>query len=109
MAARAIVIAAQLLDEEVSRILSIDAPPVFVYASNSDLISAFRAAYRDASKIEAARLATWLLNRIDDGTYTTAQVENAFGITDAQWTNTILPKLSGYRTAYQAVLAAQGQ
>src|SRR5574340_1592369 len=99
LTARATQIAADLVAQDVARILLTDAAPTFVYAAASDLTAAFRAAYRNASQFECARLANWLLNRITDGTYTDAQVESAFGLTSTQWLNTIKPKLQGYQTA----------
>src|SRR5574337_722082 len=81
MTARATRISADLVATDVLRILNIDAPPTFIYAATSDLIAAFREAYRFASQFECARLANWLLNRITDGTYTDAQIEAAFGLT----------------------------
>jgi hypothetical protein len=109
MTARATQIAADLVAQDVARILNTDAPPTFVYATTSDLIAAYRAAFAESSQLWCGQLANWLLNRINEGTYTATQVENAFGLTSTQWTNTWLPKLQGYQSAYLAMIAAQGQ
>lgn len=67
-----------------------------------------RERYKSASKEEAARIATWLLNHIDNGDFTETQVRNAFGLTAGQWT-TLKAKLTTLRTQWQAIQAAQGE
>ena len=79
------------------------------YATKSQVAAAFRERYRNATQIEACRLAKWLLDHIDDGTFTATQVQNAFGITVNQWNNTVQPKLSSQRDTYNAALAEAGQ
>src|SRR5574337_1161431 len=85
LSARAVIIAAQIVADDVARILDTDAKPTLIYATTSDLIAAYRAAFSASSQMNCGLLANWLLNRIADGTYTTAQVESAFGLTAAQW------------------------
>lgn len=64
--------------------------------------------YRAASKTDAARIATWIMDRIDAGDLTVAQVRAAFGMTAGQWT-TLQSKLTALRTNYLAVQAALGE
>jgi hypothetical protein len=78
------------------------------YATLAQLGAAFRDRYRNASREECARLATWLLNRIDDGTFTDAQVRNFFGLTQTQYNN-LKTRLTNLRTNWLAVQAAQGE
>lgn len=54
-------------------------------------------------------MAKWLLDHLDAGDFTATQLQNAFGISAAQWTNTWLPKLSAQRTKYEAAMAEAGQ
>ena len=77
------------------------------FATGAELAAAFRRRYKAAEGFEAARLATWLLNRIDDGTFTDAQVRNAFGLTVAQY-NALKTKFTSQRTAYLAIVAERG-
>src|SRR5574337_928000 len=88
LSARAVTIAAQLVADDVARIIATDAKPVFVYATTSDLIAAYRLAFTSSTGWGCGQLSNWLLNRITDGTYTDAQVESAFGLTSTQWLNT---------------------
>ena len=78
------------------------------YTTATQLGDAFRERYRAASKAECARMATWILNRIDAGDFTDTQVRNAFSLTTGQYT-TIKTKWTNLRTAHNAVQAAQGE
>ncbi len=67
-----------------------------------------RERYRNASKVEACRLAKWMLDHIEAGDFTDTQVRNAFGLTAGQYT-TIKAKWTTMRTNYEAVQAAAGE
>lgn len=67
-----------------------------------------RERYRSASREEAARIATWILNHIDAGDITDAQVRAAFGLTVTQY-NALKTRMGNLRTAYQAMQAAAGE
>ena len=67
-----------------------------------------RARFRAATKAEAARLATWIMDRIDAGDITDAQMRAAFGLTTTQWT-AVKTRLTNLLTAYRAVDAARGE
>lgn len=107
MAARVAGLWDRIVDGDCAQVLS-ESRPMVIYATKTQLANAFKVAFKNATKVEAARLATWLLNRIDDATWTEAQVYNALGYTSNQWTNTVKPRLEGYRTAYNAVISATG-
>ena len=81
---------------------------VLRYATAAQLADAFRERYRASSKQECARMATWILNHIDAVDFTDTQVRNAFGLTTGQYT-TIKARWTNLRTAYNAMLAAQGE
>ena len=74
----------------------------------AQLAARFRARYRTAEREEAARLATWLLNRIDVGDFTDAQVRSAFGLTAQQYT-TLKTAMTTLRTQWLAVQSAKGE
>ena len=78
------------------------------HATKTQLADAFRERYKRSSQVECARLATWLLNHIDAGDFTDAQVQSAFGLTTPQY-NAMKTRFTNLRTAYNAVLAAQGE
>lgn len=79
-----------------------------VHQAGAQFAARFRARYRDASQVECAKMAKWILDRIDAGDFTDAQVRNAFGLTAGQWT-TLKAKLTTLRTQYNAILAARGE
>lgn len=78
------------------------------YQTKGQLADLFRTVYRAATKIECAQMATWLLNRIDDGTFTDLQVRNAFGLTDTEYT-AMKARMTALRDNWLAVQAAQGE
>ena len=67
-----------------------------------------RERYRNASRDECARIATWILNHIEFGDFTDTQVRNAFGLTVTQYNN-LKAKLTTLRTNWLAVQAAAGE
>lgn len=78
------------------------------YATGAQLAAEFRERFRNSSREECARLATWLLARIADGTWTDTQVRNAFGLTTTQYT-ALKAKLQTLADHWAAVQAAQGE
>lgn len=78
------------------------------FQTTAQFAARLRERYRSASREEAARIATWILNRIDAGDITDAQVRNAFGLTVTQYAN-LKTRMTNLRTAYQAVQAAAGE
>jgi hypothetical protein len=81
---------------------------VLKYATGTQLAAAFRERFRNSTREECARLATWLLARIADGTWTDTQVRNAFGLTAGQYT-TLKAKMQTLADHWAAVQAAQGE
>ena len=83
---------------------------VFKYATSAQVGAAFRLAYLKAKPggDRCARLATWALARIADGTFTDTQVRNFFGLTTPQY-NALKTKWQTLSTNWAAVLAAQGE
>lgn len=78
------------------------------YATAAQLAAAFRERYQNSSREDCARLAAWLLARIDDGTWTDVQVRNAFGLTTPQYT-AMKTRMENLRDHWAAVQAAQGE
>jgi hypothetical protein len=67
-----------------------------------------RLRYLKSKREECARLAKWVLDHIDAGDFTDAQVRNAFGLTTGQY-NTLKQKMTNMRTAYNVITAAEGE
>lgn len=83
-------------------------PLALRYATSAQLAAAFRERFRNASGLEAGRLARWLLSRIEDGTWTDAQVRGAFGLTVTQY-NQLKTRLETRAARYDAVMADAGE
>ena len=81
---------------------------VLKHATLAQLGQAFRERYRNATREECARLAKWLLARVQDGTFTEVQVRNFFGLSVAQW-NDLKTRMQALIAHYDAVQAAQGE
>jgi len=74
----------------------------------AEFAARLRERYRNASKEEAARIATWIMNHLDNGDFTETQLRTVFGLTPAQLT-TLKAKLTALRDNWQAVQAARGE
>lgn len=73
-----------------------------------EFVARFRERYLKATREDCARLATWLLNRIDAGDLTDAQVRAAFGLTAQQY-SALKTRMGSLRAAWLAVRAAAGE
>ena len=67
-----------------------------------------RERFRSAEREEAARLATWIIERIAAGDITDAQVRTAFGLSAAQY-SALKTRLQTLRDHWAAVRAAKGE
>lgn len=107
LAARAAQLDAQLADEELQH--CIDSGTVKTqHQTAAQFAARFRERYRAASKEEAARLATWIIDRITAAQITDAQVRNAFGLTVTQY-NALKTRWTNLRTQWLAINAAAGE
>lgn len=68
-----------------------------------------RERYRNASRDEAARIAHWLLEKINAGDITDAQCASAFGVTVGQWSTFKTNKLVPLHEHWTAIRAAAGE
>ena len=68
----------------------------------------FRERYRNSSNSECARLASWLTDRVQAGDLTRAQMQEVFGLSDAQW-DAFRTKLAALKSNWTAVLSARGE
>lgn len=108
LATHAARIASAIERGELNAMLQLGAPLTLRYVTKAQLGNYFRDAYKVASKEEACRLAKWMLDHIDAGDVTDAQVQNFFGYTTPQY-NALKTKFSAQRDAYNAMLAAVGE
>lgn len=108
MAARVPRIEAALAESEFLEAIEFDGWKPLQHQTGTQFAARFRARYKDASKVECAKLSKWIMDRIDAGDFTEGAVRNAFGLTAGRWT-TLKGKLTTLRTNYNAVLAASGE
>jgi hypothetical protein len=108
MSARAPLIAVQIADAEFVDNLNRTSGFTLNYQTKAELASRFRAAYRGATRDVAASMAYWLIERINDGTVTDAQVQAAFGLTTTQY-NAMKARATTLHDHWAAVLVAVGE
>jgi hypothetical protein len=65
--------------------------------------------YRESVRERVCYLAWWLLRRINEGSFTDAQVRNAFGMTAQQYGTFKTNKLEPFHDHWAAVLTAMGE
>lgn len=107
--ARALVLNVTLADVEFAVKILVDVSPLPLrWQTAAQFIARIRAAYRNFNKADLARLAKWVLNRILDGTVTDSQLQNAFGLTSAQWT-ALKGRMQALATEQTAIDAAVGE
>lgn len=110
MNARATDLASALAIQEYLNRVSVDGwPGPLVYQTAAQFANKLRFEYRNSSQQRVAYLAYWLLNRINDGTFTDLQVQNAFGMTAVQYSTFKTNQLIPLHDHWAAVLAAVGQ
>lgn len=78
------------------------------YQTLAQLAQRFRAAYQSAAALQAAKMAYWMIERINDGTFTDAQVQNVFNLTAAQYT-AAKARFTALHDQWTAVLSAAGE
>ncbi len=107
-AARAIRLAESLAETEVASALGRDAAPAIVHQTGAQFLARLRERYRRAEKEQSARIARWIIRRIDAGHVTAAQLRNAFGLTGPEWT-TLEGKLRTLAANLDGLEAAAGE
>jgi hypothetical protein len=106
-AARGLAIEAYMLQDEMEDVLETMGAFTLKYATIPQLVAYFRATYKTATGLQAAYMATWLLNLISTGVFTDLQVQTAFGLTTPQYT-VAKANLTTVANNYNAALAAVG-
>lgn len=108
MNARAIIIAAQLINDEIDATLAADNAPALKYATLVQLGAVFRQRYQALSGLELAKLARWIIKRVQEGTFTDAQVRNFFNLTVTQY-NALKTKWQTMKSEYDDLNTAVGE
>jgi hypothetical protein len=108
MAARVPVVEAALAESEFVEAIATDGWAPLEHQTGAQFANRLRARYKAASQLECAKLAKWIMDRIDGGAFTEAAMRASFGLTAGQWT-LLKSKLTTMRKDYDAVLAATGE
>jgi hypothetical protein len=75
----------------------------------AEFATRLRQRFQTASRDEAARIAWWLIERINVGDITDTQARNAFGLTLTQWNTLKANKLIPLHDAWAAIRQATGE
>lgn len=99
-----------LKEQEIKHWVDQDSAPINPqYATAAQWRDGIREAYRNASKLDACRIAYKIRNHINNGDITVTQIRAAFGMTLAQWNAFYAAKIVPQADAYVAFLAAVGE
>jgi hypothetical protein len=108
LAARAIKLDEVLRRKETLFHLMHDRAPVFKLLTGAQFLARLRAIYQEGKAEHIARIATWLMNRLDAGDVTDLQLRTAFGLNTTQW-NALKAKMQALRADWLAVESAEGE
>lgn len=106
-AARVAVLNVERADREMQEMIE-NGTAVRRYQTAGELAARFRAAYLVAARQQTAKMAYWLIERINDGTFTDVQVRSAFGLTTTQYT-AMKARATTLHDEWAGVLAAVGE
>ena len=108
MAARAVTLDQGLKQFEIEQILSDLRRPLVKYVTKAALLVVWRERFREARREQAAQLAKWILDHLEAGEWTDAQLRALFGLNPAEYTALKL-RLDDLRTRWNQVQAAAGE
>lgn len=74
----------------------------------AQLAARFREQFKAASGERAGKMARWLIDRIQSGDVTDAQMRSAFGLTTTQY-NAMKTRMTTLANQYSAVVSARGE
>jgi hypothetical protein len=78
------------------------------HQTEEQFLAKFREKFKNAVADEAAELATWMMDKIDDGSFADLKIRNVFGVTGAQWT-ALKKRLKDLQTSKKAIKSAKGE
>jgi hypothetical protein len=103
---------AQLLldfaEAEVGQAVEVDHAPALRFQTGADFLARLRELYRASNKERCARIARWVIRRLDAGDVTAAQLRNVFDLTVLQW-DALETKMRNLAASLDAVEAAEGE
>lgn len=106
---RAAVIAVEIADTEFAEAIRLNIMPTLHYQTAGQFTARFRAAYLQTIYELCCKLSYWLIERINAGDLTDAQVQNAFGLTATQYNTLKTGAFIPQHDAYAQLLISKGQ
>lgn len=79
------------------------------YQTATQFAARLRNQFQNSTKERAGRIAHWMIERVNAGDVTEAQLRTAFGLTAQQWTTLKNTKLIPLHDAWVALQNAQGE
>lgn len=107
-AGRVIKLEARLPEDEATAVIEADRAPVLVFQTGAQFLQRLRERFRNSDKDDSAKIARWIINRLDSGNVTALQLRTAFGLTVQQWA-TLEARLREMKSAIEAVDRAKGE
>lgn len=95
-------------DNEAAQAVEADRAPVLRFQTGAEFLQRLREFYRQAGAERCARIARWIIRRLDAGHVTAAQLRNAFNLTAGQW-STLEAKMRNLASNIEAVEQAAGE
>ena len=95
-------------DAEALAAVDVDRAPALRFQTGAEFLQRLRQFYREAGAERCARIARWIIRRLDAGHVTAAQLRSVFGLTVQQW-NTLEAKMRNLASNIEAVDAAAGE
>lgn len=81
---------------------------VLVHQSKEQFMERFRNRYRESSGLETIRQSTWLIDRLDDGDFTDAQVMTSFNFKTSELVS-FKARLNNWRSIFRQIRSAIGE
>ena len=81
---------------------------VLKHQTKEQFIARFREKYANSSKEQCAKLATWLMDKMDAGEFTDSQLRDSFKFTVVQWVD-FRNELNNFRSSWRNIQNARGR
>jgi hypothetical protein len=106
---RATALGTEIADHEFGEAILVNAKPTLSYQTAAQFATRWRQAYFGSSYERSCRLSWWMIERINAGDVTDAQLQNAFGLTATQYNTIKTGFLIPQHDAYAQMLTSTGQ
>jgi len=98
----------RLAVQEFWKMIFDDLAPPARFSTTQEMVARLRQEYKDSTENVTMAIAGWIINRLNAGDFTAAQLRSAFGMDQSQWDN-FSAKLQEYATCLNTVKVATGE